>query len=37
MVDAADGRVVAGVVERLFSEVLLDVKLKPAYQRSSTF
>ena len=34
--DAADGRLVAGVVEWLFGEVLLDVRLKPADQRSSS-
>ena len=28
--DAADGRLVAGVVEWLFREVLLDVRFKPA-------
>ena len=30
--DAADGRLVAGVVEWLIDEVLLDVRLKPADQ-----
>ena len=34
--DAADGRLVAGVAEWLFGEVLLDVRLKPADQRSSS-
>ena len=34
--DAADGRLVAGVVEWLFGEVLLDVGLKPADQKSSS-
>ena len=37
LVDAADGRLVAGVVEWLFGEVLLDVRLKPADQRSLSF
>ena len=37
MVDAADGRLVAGVVEWLFGEVLLDVRFIPADQRSSSF
>ena len=32
--DAADGRLVAGVVEWLFGEVLLDVRFIPADQRS---
>ena len=36
MVDAADGRLVAGVVEWLFGDVLLDVRPKPADQRSSS-
>ena len=35
--DATDCRFVAGVVEWLFGEVLLDVRLKPADQRSSSF
>ena len=35
LVDAADGRHVASVIERLFGEVLLDVWSKPADQRSS--
>ena len=35
MVDAADGRLVAGVAEWLFGEVLLDVRLESADQRSS--
>ena len=35
--DAADCRLVAGVVEWLFGDVLLDVRLKPADQRSSSF
>ena len=34
---AADGRLVAGVSEWLFGEVLLDVRSKPAEQRSSSF
>ena len=34
--DAADGRLVAGVDEWLFGEVLLDVGFKPADQRSSS-
>ena len=34
--DAADGRLVAGIVEWLSGEVLLDVRLKPADQRSSS-
>ena len=33
--DAADGHLVAGVVEWLFGEVLLDDGIKPADQRSS--
>ena len=33
--DAADGRLVAGVAEWLFGEVLLDVMSKPADQRTS--
>ena len=37
LVDAANGRLVAGVVvEWLFGDVLLDVMFKPADQRSST-
>ena len=36
LVDAADGRLVAGIVEWLFGEVLLDVTLIPADQRSSS-
>ena len=36
ILDAADGRLVAGDVERLFSEVLLDVRLKMVDQRSSS-
>ena len=36
MVDAADGQLVAGVVEWLIGEVLLDVRAKPADQRSSS-
>ena len=36
LVDAADCRLVAGVVEWLFGEVLLDVRSKPADQRSSS-
>ena len=35
--DAADGRLVAGVAEWLFGEVLLDSRFKPAGQRSSSF
>ena len=35
MVYAADGRVVAGVTECLFGEVLLDVRFIPADQRST--
>ena len=34
--DAADCRLVAGVAEWLFGDVLLDVRLKPADQRSSS-
>ena len=34
--NAADGRLVAGVVEWLFGEALLDVRPKPADQRSSS-
>ena len=34
--DVADGRFVAGVADWLFGEVLLDVRLKPADQRSSS-
>ena len=34
--DAADGLLVAGVVERLFGEVLMDVRFKLADQRSSS-
>ena len=34
--DAAGGRLVAGVVEWLFGEVLWDVRLKPADQRTSS-
>ena len=34
--DAADGRHVAGVAEWLFGEVLLDARLRPADQRSSS-
>ena len=34
--DAADGRLVAGVAEWLFGEVLLAVGFKPANQRSSS-
>ena len=33
---AADGRLVAGVAEWLFGEVLLDVRFNPANQRSSS-
>ena len=35
--NAADCRLVAGVDEWLFGEVLLDVRFKPANQRSSSF
>ena len=35
--DAADCRLVAVVAEWLFGEVLLDVRPKPANQRSSSF
>ena len=35
--DAADCRLVAGVAEWLFGEVLLDVRFKPADLRSSSF
>ena len=35
--DAADCRLVAGVAEWLFGEVLLDVWFKPANQRSLSF
>ena len=35
--DAADCRIVAGVAEWLFGEVLLDGGLKPTDQRSSSF
>ena len=34
--DGADCRLVAGVAEWIFSEVLLDVSFKPADQRSSS-
>ena len=34
--DAADGRLVAGVVGSLFGEVLLDVRSKPADQKLSS-
>ena len=34
--NAANGRLVVGVVERLYSELLLDVRFKPADQRSSS-
>ena len=34
--DAADGRLVAGVAEWLFGEVLQDVGFKPADQRSTS-
>ena len=37
LVDAADGRLVAVVVEWLFDEVLLDVGFNPADHRSSSF
>ena len=32
--DAADGRLVAGVVEWAYGKVLLDVRFKPVDQRS---
>ena len=35
--DAADFRFIAGDAEWLVDEVLLDVRLKPADQRSSSF
>ena len=35
--DVAECRLVAGVAEWLFGEVLLDVRFKPADQRSSSF
>ena len=35
--DATDCRLVAGVSEWLFGEILLDVRLRPADQRSSSF
>ena len=35
--DAADCRFAAGIAERLFGEVLLDVRFTPADQRSSSF
>ena len=35
--DAVDCRLVAGVAEWVFGEVLLDVGFKPADQRSSLF
>ena len=34
--DAVDGRLVADVAERLFGDVLLDVRCKPADLRSSS-
>ena len=34
--DASDDRLVAGVVEWLFDELLLDIRLKPADHRSSS-
>ena len=34
--DSADGRLVAGTVEWLFGEALLDVRSNPADQRSSS-
>ena len=37
LVDEADCRIVAGVAEWLYGEVLMDVWLKPADQRSSSF
>ena len=35
--DATDCRLVAGISEWLFDEALLDARLKPADQRSSSF
>ena len=35
--DAADCRLVTGVASWLFDEILLDVSLEPADQRSSSF
>ena len=35
--DAADGRLVAGVAEWLFGEVLQDVEFRPANHGSSSF
>ena len=35
--DVTDCRLAAGVAERFFGEVLLDVRSKPADQRSSSF
>ena len=35
--DAADCRLVTGVAEWLFGEILLDVRSKPADQRSLSF
>ena len=37
LVDAADCRLVAGVAEWLFGEILLDVRFKPTDKRSSSF
>ena len=34
--DAADGRLVVGIVQWLFGGVLLDVRVKTADQRSSS-
>ena len=34
--DAADGRLVGAAAEWLFVEVLLDVRLRPVNQRSSS-
>ena len=36
LVDAADDRHVTGVAELSFGEVLLDIRFKPADQRSSS-
>ena len=34
--DAVDGRLVSGILESLFGEVLLDVRFRPVDQRSSS-
>ena len=36
LLDAAGGQLITGVIEWLFGDVLLDVGLKPADQRSSS-